>query len=146
MGRIFCDTNIFIAALRGEKQEAELLFERALSCEFTIIYNDRIELEVMNKYPELVSDLEGMLKTLQGKGRLEAVKVQSIDIRDALRFMRDLKMQQANLGYEDCLFGILAKKNKCILVSEDKKLVENLRRYKFNARKLSFFFHQPSYL
>jgi predicted nucleic acid-binding protein len=140
MGRLFLDTNIYLAALKEEKYEASLLFERALGCEFYIVYCERIAMEIENKFPELEADMIDLKEKLLSKNKLILITENSSDKRDALRLMRDLKIQQAFLGLEDCLFGVLAKRHKCILVSEDKKLVESLRNYKFNARKLSFLF------
>ncbi|MFH1258112.1 MAG: PIN domain-containing protein, partial [Candidatus Micrarchaeota archaeon] len=123
MGRLFLDTNIYLGALREEKAQANLLFERALSCEFEIIYCELIESEIYRKYPDLAGCLADQLEKLLKKKKLIYTEISPNERREAIRLMKILKTNGINIGYEDCIFGVKARNSGSILVSEDKMMV-----------------------
>jgi predicted nucleic acid-binding protein len=125
--RVFLDTNVFLAHIKGELQgsHAKMILEKIAECRLTLYYNGIIRMEIERKYRYYSEPFCSMLDELRKLEKIVDVDITTGIEKDIARLDRKLaKSKGGRFGKVDCLLLLLAKKHKCIFVTSEKELLE----------------------
>jgi len=125
--RVFLDTNVFLAHIKGEMQgsHAKMILEKIAECRLTLYYNGIVRMKIERKYRYYSEPFCSILDELRKLDKVVNVDITAGMEKDIARLDRRLaKSKGGRFGKADCLLLLLAKRHKCIFVTSEKELIE----------------------